>query len=80
MAPSEAFVCGAPPCHGAGDASNGRGRLVALDDDVEDHDQHHHRDEQDRRDLSRPAVLGRRMTVIAHAGGPGTVPGPRARG
>ena len=27
-----------------------------------------------------PAVLGRRMSLIAHAGGPGTGPGPRARG
>jgi hypothetical protein len=38
------------------------------------------RDEQDRGDLSRPAVLRRWMTIIGHAGGPGTVPGPRARG
>ena len=57
-----------------------RVHLVALDDDVQDHDQDHHRDEQDRRDLSRPAVLRRWMAVIGHAGGPGTVPGPRARG
>ncbi len=33
-----------------------------------------HRDEQDRRDLPGPAVLRRWMTIIAHAGGPGTSP------
>jgi len=49
-------------------------------DDVEYDDEDHHRDEQDRRDLSCPAVLRRWMTVIGHAGGRGTVPGPRARG
>ena len=36
-----------------------RTHLVALDDDVEDDDEDDHRDEQDRRDLSCPAVLRR---------------------
>jgi hypothetical protein len=55
-------------------------RLVAAPVGISGQDEVDHRDEQDGRHLSRPAVLRRWMTVIAHAGGPGTVRDPRARG
>jgi uncharacterized protein YndB with AHSA1/START domain len=59
---------------------HGRAHVVALHDDVEHDDDDDETDEQDGREPSRRAGLGRVTMLIVHAGGSGTGPGPRARG
>ena len=46
--------------------STGGFDLVVIDDDIEHDDDHDDPDEQDRRDLAGPAVLGGRRPLIAH--------------